>query len=73
MNEFRWHDLRVNPDDLPENGSEVLACLQYGTHIVFDYWDGFNAYEHVQDQKVHEVIAWTYIQKFDRFEVNANG
>lgn len=61
-----WHDLRKNPDDLPERGRQVIVIrnrIYLLAYLREDYvWttDGHNAFECV--------IAWCEIPKFEEEE-----
>lgn len=66
--EFIWHDLRNNPDDLPDEG-EVNVCLdgKYG-NVTFDkgissvyYCSGHFFNDHELNKLV---IGWKYIEPF---------
>ena len=58
-----WHDLRKNPDDLPEIYMGVLN--QNGMNVVYDYtnkvWRYDNAIEYICD----DPIAWCEIPTFE--------
>ena len=58
-----WHDLRKNPDDLPEIYMGVLN--QNGMNVVYDYtnkvWRNDNAIEYICD----DPIAWCEIPTFE--------
>ena len=58
-----WHDLRKNPDDLPEIYMGVLN--QNGMNVVYDYtnkvWRNDNADEYICD----DPIAWCEIPTFE--------
>lgn len=58
-----WHDLRKNPNDLPEIYMGVLN--QNGMNVVYDYtnkvWRGDNAIEYICD----DPIAWCEIPTFE--------
>ena len=58
-----WHDLRKNPDDLPEIYMGVLN--QNGMNVVYDYtnkvWRDDNAIECICD----DPIAWCEIPTFE--------
>lgn len=58
-----WHDLRKNPNDLPEIYMGVLN--QNGMNVVYDYtnkvWRDDNATEYICD----DPIAWCEIPTFE--------
>ena len=58
-----WHDLRKNPNDLPEIYMGVLN--QNGMNVVYDYtnkvWRNDNADEYICD----DPIAWCEIPTFE--------
>ena len=58
-----WHDLRKNPDDLPEIYMGVLN--QNGMNVVYDYtnkvWRNDDADEYICD----DPIAWCEIPTFE--------
>ena len=58
-----WHDLRKNPNDLPEIYMGVLN--QNGMNVVYDYtnkvWRDDNAIEYICDDS----IAWCEIPTFE--------
>ena len=58
-----WHDLRKNPNDLPEIYMGVLN--QNGMNVVYDYtnkvWRNDNAIEYICD----DPIAWCEIPTFE--------
>lgn len=56
----QWHDLRKDPNDLPEEYIPVLN--QYGEHISYDghYW------RDCDDIIYTNVIAWCEIPTFDK-------
>ena len=58
-----WHDLRKNPDDLPEIYMGVLN--QNGMNVVYDYtnkvWRDDNADEYICE----DPIAWCEIPTFE--------
>lgn len=72
MGKYRWHDLRKNPDDLPESGIVVLVYHKYWhykaeamfgeyepAYYIGDRWTGEGA-----QGKDNEIIAWKYIELF---------
>ena len=69
---FRWHDLRKNPDDLPEDngyGKSEYVLVMIGTPE-WNSWE--QAYYH-HDKKLwstyeQNVFAWRYIEPFKEEE-----
>ena len=49
-----WHDLRKNPNDLPNVMDEVLVCYKNG---YIDTWLYFKNFKH------EAVIGWKYLPK----------
>lgn len=65
--EYKWHDLRKNPNDLPENGSSVLTC-ENGIYQELKYYDGFNCHligDEIYRKNELKVTAWKYIEPFE--------
>lgn len=70
QNKYRWHDLRKNPDDLPEPNTYVLAVdddFDQFTALLSDenyLWRADCVYENgsIDD---HDVIAWREIEPFE--------
>ena len=62
---YRWHDLRKNPDDLPETGIECLAIDDFGNlcigHMAVDGWL-------MTGRLIRRPIAWKYIEPFEVME-----
>lgn len=62
-----WHDLRKNPNDLPENGVEVLNedgdKVRYEA-VGFSGWIAYSEYEE-RDVEVDAPIAWCEIPTFN--------
>ena len=70
---YRWHDLRKNPDDLPE-GFEVSYESDYVLVMIgmpeWNHWEW--AYYH-HDKKLwstyeQNVFAWRYVEPFEEEE-----
>lgn len=68
-NKYRWHDLRENPDDLPEDSQQVDVCDERGnryyTHI--DIYSTNNWSRKVWHYSLNgvEPIAWREIEPFE--------
>ena len=69
-NKYRWHDLRMNPDDLPEaigGGYESEYVLVMIGIPEWNHWEW--AYYH-HDKKLwstyeQNVFAWRYVEPFE--------
>ena len=71
---YRWHDLRNNPDDLPEKDGEYLVYVFMRGNIAFGLtarkfymigqWEG----EFYNIKKPNEVLAWREIEHFEDVE-----
>ena len=69
---YRWHDLRKNPDDLPEadgNSESDYVLVMIGT-LEWNGWE--QAYYH-HDKKMwstydQNIFAWRYIEPFEEEE-----
>lgn len=67
---YRWHDLRKDPNDLPNESLGCLVCMSkngYSPHWFASYnkerecWlDGID-----WGRKLDKVIAWKYIEHFE--------
>ena len=66
---YRWHDLRKNPDDLPE--ADEYGCSEYVLAMIgtpeWNSWE--QAYYH-HDKRLwstyeQNVFAWRYIEPFE--------
>ena len=69
---YRWHDLRKNPDDLPE--ADEYGCSEYVLVMIgtpeWNSWE--QAYYH-HDKKLwsiyeQDVFAWRYVEPFEEEE-----
>ena len=64
---YKWHDLRVDPDDLPVHWEEILFGTVHGLlHIgaydrTFELFIKFMDHSYVEMEK-SEVVAWKYIE-----------
>ena len=65
---YKWHDLRKNPDDLPE--ADEYGCSEYvlamtGTPEWDDYeWAYYNHNTGIWSTYGQNVFAWRYIEPF---------
>ena len=68
-NKYRWHDLRKNPDDLPEadgNEESDYVLVMIGT----PEWNSWEQAYYNHDKKLwstyeQNVFAWRYIEPFE--------
>ena len=66
---YRWHDLRKNPNDLPE--ADEYGCSEYvlvmiGTPEWSDYeWAYYNHNTMMWSTYEQNVFAWRYIEPFE--------
>ena len=58
----KWHDLRKNPNDLPDDTYDVLAQAGYKVHYNFFQ----NVWVNEKDEIDEHVIAWCEIPTFDK-------
>lgn len=71
QNKYRWHDLRKNPDDLPEDNKDVLVSVKNGcvNRTRHDFYGWINATSklsyHYSDKSV---LAWREIEEFESEE-----
>ena len=61
---IKWHDLRKNPNDLPEENKEVLVSIRKGLlhkYVVDTYFEG-----EWREKSYHggEYIGWSEIQEW---------
>ena len=70
---YKWHDLRKNPDDLPEdngNGESDYVLVMIGTpewnHCEFVYYNyNMREWPSLYEQNV---FAWRYVEPFEEEE-----
>ena len=66
---YRWHDLRKNPDDLPE--ADEYGCSEYALVMIgTSEWNSWEqAYYHhgkkMWSTSAQDVFAWRYIGPFE--------
>ena len=58
----QWHDLRENPNDLPDDTYDVLDQAGYKVHYNFFQ----NVWVNEKDEIDEHVIAWCEIPTFDK-------
>lgn len=73
---YRWHDLRKDPNDLPEYGKLVVAWILeqsavYNGYVISTSASYIHSYAMGVHNNLHEVIAWRYIEPFEEEEQNA--
>lgn len=69
---YKWHDLRKNPEDLPEDGSYILTfhellgrqCYGICEYNNKQFEDGINPSCLIKES----LIAWQYIEPFEEEE-----
>lgn len=72
-NKYRWHDLRKNPDDLPEDSKDVLVTVKGG--CVNRTWHVSCGWRNTTAKKASyysdkSVLAWREIEEFESEEEN---
>lgn len=77
LEKYRWHDLRKNPEDLPDEGKKVYVCykrhpnahgeqkIAYGTDVYRHMCDNKDGTKFCIFGKGNRVIAWREIEKFE--------
>lgn len=65
---YRWHDLRKNPDDLPEDSKDVLVTVKGG--CVNRTWHDSCGWRNATAKRVSyysdkSVLAWKEIEEFE--------
>ena len=72
QDEYKWHDLRQNPDELPDKSMffKSLLCLDRHGNYMTDcnlYWDFENEWFESESDGViiNDVIAWKKIEPFE--------
>lgn len=65
---YRWHDLRKNPDDLPEDNKQVLVSIKDGCiHRTWHDSHGWrNRNSKIRYYSDKSVLAWREIEEFDK-------
>lgn len=56
-----WHDLRKNPDDVPEDDREVLNEIGIEVRYIGDCW----IYVYIEETTNADVVAWCEIPEFN--------
>ena len=74
VNDYRWHDLRVKPNDLPTEDGEYLTFIEYDNYkggfcIVYEWAEGWNCWRRTDGtiNRINEakVTAWKKIEPFE--------
>lgn len=70
QNKYRWHDLRKNPDDLPEDNKQVLVSIKDGCiHRTWHDSHGWrNRNSKIRYYSDKSVLAWREIEEFESEE-----
>ena len=69
---FRWHDLRKNPDDLPDSNRTVFAVARVGGNRQYPYlaqcWKGSKVewccWRNNMQRELVEPIAWCEVPQY---------
>lgn len=71
-NKYRWHDLRDNPNDLPEDNKQVLVSIKDGCiHRTWHDSHGWrNRNSKIRYYSDKSVLAWREIEEFESEEEN---
>lgn len=74
QNKYRWHDLRKNPDDLPEDNKQVLVSIKDGCiHRTWHDSHGWrNRNSKIRYYSDKSVLAWREIEEFESEEEDEN-
>ena len=56
---LRWHDLRKDPDDIPESHTSILN--QYGEKVIYDSNNKVWRYDNADEYICETPIAWCEI------------
>ena len=69
---YRWHDLRKNPADLPEDNKDVLVTIKGG--CVNRTWHDSCGWRNATAKKARyysndRVIAWKEMEEFENEEI----
>lgn len=72
QNKYRWHDLRKNPADLPEDNKDVLVTIKGG--CVNRTWHDSCGWRNATAKKARyysdkSVLAWKEIEEFENDEI----
>lgn len=74
LTKYEWHDLRKDPNDLPEYCEMVCCALQYADgdilttakeyHGNSNTFGGYHVIGYYDSRVMTEVIAWKYLEPF---------
>lgn len=71
---YKWHDLRKNSSDLPQDDTDILCTNQHGQYLegkgyLLHYDERDEVFEMETDEFImYDVIAWKYIEPFEEVE-----
>lgn len=68
--QYKWHDMKNNPTDLPPMNESVLALIgknYYVISLVDDdgFWEYQDCYGNPIDEDYNPIIAWREIDSFE--------
>lgn len=77
--EYRWHDLTANPDDMPADGEDVFVCFEYFRYGSFNcmyrtygtssaYAGSFVLVNGQSGWRDLKILAWKKIEPFQKKE-----
>lgn len=76
--QYAWHDLQKNPNDLPKDGVRILFCAKEyprprkeyftGKYRTGYYFETDDTGDYAIDYELDEVIAWKEIEPFEEVE-----
>lgn len=64
---YRWHDLRKNPDDLPNRDCDLLAvrdCMGLHRQAPVNFSNG-TWFDCIFNETAEDIIAWREIEPFE--------
>lgn len=61
---YRWHNLRKNPEDLPEENQDVLAYMCYSKTKYEYIVVNANDCQRISESR-WEALGWKYIEQFN--------
>ena len=73
-NKYRWHDLKKNPDDLPNKCEMYIVCIEHSTkekEVGVGYYKNMHEYKGwiALIPNDGNVIAWKEIEPFEENEI----
>lgn len=72
---YRWHDLRKDPDDLPNKGGMYIVCIKYLAEekevgvAFYEIMHGYKSGWNMLMPNDGNIIAWKEIEPFEKDEV----